>query len=185
MSITDIDISILLFIQEHIRKEWLTVIMKAITFLGDLGWFWILLGILLVFPKKTRNIGFVVLFSLLIDILVNNVALKNIIARTRPYDFTDAIIPLIPKPHDFSFPSGHTAASFASAFVCYRMAPKKYGIAALVLAALIGLSRLYLGVHYPSDVIGGFFVGLLSSIAAYYILKPHLKENCQADRKNC
>lgn len=176
MNITNFDISILLFFQEHIRQEWLTGFVKVITFLGDVGWFWILLGVLLVIPKKTRNIGVVVLLSLLIDALITNVALKNIIARTRPYDMTNAIIPLIPKPHDFSFPSGHTAASFASAFVYYRMAPRKYGIASLVLATMIGLSRLYLGVHYPSDVIGGFLVGLFSSIAAYYILKPHLQE---------
>lgn len=174
MNITDIDISILLFIQEHIRQEWLHGIVKAITFLGDIGWFWILLGILLVIPKKTRNIGIVVLVSLAINIFITNIALKPLIARTRPFDATSAIIPLISKPHDYSFPSGHTSASFASAFIYYRMCPKKYGIAAIVLASLIGLSRLYLGVHYPSDVIGGLLVGLFSSIAAYRIMQNKL-----------
>lgn len=179
MSITAIDLSILLFIQDHIRQDWLTGFVKAITFLGNAGWFWVTLGIIFVIPKKTRKIGIVVLVSILFDVLLTNVALKNIIARTRPYDASSAIIPLIPKPHDYSFPSGHTAISFASAFVYYRMAPKKYGIAALALASLIGLSRLYLGVHYPSDVIGGFFVGLFCSIVAYHLLKQrlNLKEN--------
>lgn len=175
MNITSIDLSVLLFIQEHVRQEWLDGFVKAITFLGDLGWFWIALGIILLIPQKTRSIGIVVLISLLIDILVTNVALKNIIARPRPFNINNTLIPLIPKPHDFSFPSGHTAASFASAFVYYRMAPKKYGVAALVLAALIGLSRLYLGVHYPSDVIGGFFIGWICSVAAYHLLKNRLK----------
>lgn len=170
MNMTSIDTSVLLFIQEYLRADIFDEFWKAVTFLGNVGWFWILLGIMLTIPKKTRKVGAAVLVSLVLNFLITNVALKNIVARTRPFDANSSIIPLIPKPHDFSFPSGHTSTSFAGALICYRMLPTKYGIAAVVLATLIGLSRLYLGVHYPSDVIGGVLVGLFCSTVAYRTL---------------
>lgn len=169
--ITQIDVSILLFIQENIRSEAMNGFWKFITSLGDLGWFWIALSIALMIPKKTRKVGIASLISLLLGVLITNVTLKNLIARTRPFDLVDAIVPLIAKPHDFSFPSGHTCASFASALILYRMLPKKYGVPAVILAAMIGLSRLYVGVHYPTDVIGGFLAALLASTIVYYGMK--------------
>ena len=92
--------------------------------------------------------------------------LKHLIARSRPYDCILGLIPLITPPTDYSFPSGHTAASFAVGALLFRKLPKRYGIPALVLAALIGFSRLYLGVHYPSDVLAGALLGTGISYAA-------------------
>ena len=100
------------------------------------------------------------LLSLVLSLLFNNMLLKHLIARSRPYDCILGLIPLI------TYPSGHTAASFAVGALLFRKLPKRYGIPALVLAALIGFSRLYLGVHYPSDVLAGALLGTGISYAA-------------------
>ena len=168
--IQNADISILLYIQEHIRKEWMNGFWRAITFLGDGGWFWILLAVVLLIMKKTRKAGAAAAIALVIGALITNVCLKNMVARVRPYDTYSALIPIVTKPIDWSFPSGHTCASFASAFVYFRLLPKKYGIPALVLACMIAFSRLYLGVHYPTDVLAGFLIGLLASVLAVWMV---------------
>lgn len=169
--IQNADISILLYIQEHIRKEWMNGFWRTITFLGDGGWFWILLAVVLLIMKKTRKAGVAAAIALVIGALITNVCLKNMVARVRPYDTYSALIPIVTKPIDWSFPSGHTCASFASAFVYFRLLPKKYGIPALVLACMIAFSRLYLGVHYPTDVLAGFFIGLLASVLAVWMVR--------------
>lgn len=110
-----------------------------------------------------RPVGVTALISLVVCFVATNLVLKNVIARPRPFDEISAVIPLIIKPEDYSFPSGHTCASFASAFVYYRMLPRKYGAAAVFLAALIGFSRIYLGVHYPTDILGGILVAYVGS----------------------
>ena len=177
--IQNADISILLYIQEHIRKEWMNGFWRAITFLGDGGWFWILLAVVLLIMKKTRKAGIAAAIALVIGALITNVCLKNMVARVRPYDTYSALIPIVKRPIDWSFPSGHTCASFASAFVYFRLLPKKYGIPALVLACMIAFSRLYLGVHYPTDVLAGLLIGLLASALAVWMVHrfyDHKKE---------
>lgn len=173
--IQSIDISILMFIQEYIRSEEFHGFWRGITFLGEAGWFWLVLALVLMIPRKTRRVGFAALLSVGIGALITNVCLKNIVARPRPYDACAAIIPLVKKLSDYSFPSGHTCASFASAFIYFRMLPRKYGITAMILAVLISFSRLYLGVHYPTDVLGGFLVGLAASILAVALVKRYWK----------
>ena len=169
--IQNADISILLYIQEHIRKEWMNGFWRTITFLGDGGWFWILLAVVLLIMKKTRKAGAAAAIALVIGALITNVCLKNMVARVRPYDTYSALIPIVTKPLDWSFPSGHTCASFASAFVYFRLLPKKYGIPALVLACMIAFSRLYLGVHYTTDVLAGYLIVLLSSVLAVWMVR--------------
>lgn len=179
-----IDGNILLFIQEYVRHSWMDSFWKAVTFLGNSGWFWIAVSLLLIVPKKTRKIGITALAALILGALMTNVALKNLVQRVRPFDAVQGLIPLVKRPLDSSFPSGHACASFAAALVYYRMLPKIWGIGALVLAALIAFSRLYVGVHYPSDVLAGLIVGVLAAWAAMrlteYIWKnrPH-KHVCQ------
>lgn len=165
-----IDAGILLFIQEHMRIEALNGFWKAITVLGNAGWFWVMLAIILIIPRKTRKIGLTALLSMFVCFLVTNVVLKNRIARPRPYVTVSNIYPLIPKPREYSFPSGHACVSFASAFIYYRMMPRKYGILAVVLAGLIAFSRLYLGVHYPGDVLGGILVAWIGSTLVYWFM---------------
>ena len=170
IGLQELDRNILIWIQEHLRTEFLTPFWKAITSLGDAGWFWIALGVLFLCFKKTRKTGITALLSLGIGFLITNLCLKNMIARPRPFDIYAQILPLIERPTDYSFPSGHTCASFACALVCFRMLPKKFGVCTVILAAMIAFSRMYLGVHYPGDVLGGFLAGLTASVLAYHLV---------------
>ena len=165
-SIQQLDGEILLLIQRYLRTDMLTPFMKSVTFLGNGGWFWILCAVVLLAVPKTRKTGYAAALSLIFGAIVTNLLLKNIVARPRPFAEIEALIPMITKPKDFSFPSGHTTASFAVALVMLRMLPKKFGIPAVVLAALVAFSRLYLGVHYPTDVLAGALVGWLSALCA-------------------
>ncbi len=169
-ALLNLDGNILLFIQEYIRNPLLTPILTFITSLGDGARIWIIASILLLIPKKTRRVGMMSGLALLGVLFVNNTLIKNIVARPRPYTVLENLSILIPEPDEFSFPSGHTASSFATAMVFYRQFPKKWGIPALILAALIGFSRLYVGVHYPTDVLGGIVSGTLIAISAEYIV---------------
>ena len=176
MTLQQLDMSILLWIQEHLRIAALTPFWKVITFLGNGGWFWLVAAAVLLIPKKTRRVGITALLSITIGFLITNVLLKNIVARPRPFDAYTEIIPLITRPTDFSFPSGHTCASFACALVFFRMLPKKYGVPAVVLAGMVAFSRLYLGVHYPGDVLGGFLVAAFASTLAYHLMQEYHKK---------
>lgn len=173
-SVQNLDGEILLQIQQHLRTDMLTPFMKIVTFLGNGGWFWILCAVVLLAVPKTRKTGYAAVLSLIFGVIVTNLLLKNIVARPRPFAEIEALIPLIAKPTDFSFPSGHTTASFAVALVMLRMLPKKIGIPAVVLAALVAFSRLYLGVHYPTDVLVGFVVALVGSLLAVWIVRMKL-----------
>lgn len=167
----ELDGNILLWIQENIRNDFLTPIMTFITHLGDSGWFWIVLALVLVIIKKTRPVGFLTMISLFGSLIVNNVILKNLVARTRPYDAVEGLHRIIGAQMDLSFPSGHTASSFAAAVVILIMCPKKAGIPALILAFLIMLSRLYVGVHYPTDVLAGMITGTLIAVCVCLVYK--------------
>lgn len=176
MTLQRLDINILLWIQEHLRIDALTPFWKVTTFLGNAGWFWIVLAVALLVPKKTRRTGIAALLSLAVGFLITNVLLKNIVARPRPFDAYTEIIPLIIRPTDFSFPSGHTCASFACALIFFRMLPKKYGVPAVILAGMVAFSRLYLGVHYPGDVLGGFLVAVFASTLVYHLVQTYQKK---------
>ncbi len=154
----------LLFLQENIRAGWLTPIMKVITRLGDKGLFWILLSLVLLMIPKTRKIGLAGICALCFSVLFTNIILKHAFMRVRPYEVVEGLKLLIERQTDTSFPSGHTSASFAAAVAYFKTAPKKYSVWGLVLAALIGFSRLYLGVHYPTDVLAGMLIGILSGV---------------------
>lgn len=137
----------------------LDTLMVFITRLGNAGAIWIALGLVLLIFKKTRPVGFQVLIVLLIGALIGNVFLKNVIQRARPCWINEGIALLIANPKDFSFPSGHTLASFSSATVLF-LNHRKWGALALLLAGLMGFTRLYLYVHFPSDVIFSVFLGI-------------------------
>lgn len=156
---------------QTIHTPLLDKILAFITSLGNAGIIWIVLVVVLLILPKTRKTGIIVAAALLVDLILCNLILKNLVARVRPYDVNTAIAILIKKPLDFSFPSGHTAASFAAMTALFLAKMKKAWIAALVLAVLIAFSRLYFYVHYPTDVLGGAVVGILSGIIGYAIVE--------------
>lgn len=158
------DREMLLWIQENLRSEKLTKRMKMITFLGDGGWFWIAMAMVFLCFGKTRKAGVCMCVSIMIGAVCTNLVLKNWQKRPRPYDAIHELERLIGKQHDWSFPSGHTTASFAAAQVIYLMVSKSWGKAALTLATLVAYSRMYLGVHYLSDVLAGVSVGMGSAM---------------------
>ena len=131
---------------------------------------------------KRKMISKIMAAALIMDLLICNVAVKNLAARTRPYEVNTSVQLLVAKLHDYSFPSGHTAASFASVTALYLAGEKKLWKPALVLACLIAVSRLYLYVHYPTDVLGGMIFGILAGFAGYWIVK--LLETKLSGRKN-
>ena len=162
----NIELSILDWIQT-LHTPFLDKIMVFITSLGDAGIIWIMLSIVLLLIPKTSKSGAVMVVALVVDVLLCNIVLKNLVARTRPYDVNTGVHLLVAKLHDYSFPSGHTAASFASVTALYLAGEKKLWKFALVLACLIAISRLYLYVHYPTDVLGGILFGVISGYLGY------------------
>ena len=175
-TLLNLDGGFLLFLQESVRNPILDNIMIFITSLGNGGMIWIAATIALLIPKKTRKAGVVSAVVLLGSLIINNNIVKNIVQRPRPFvTFTDLQI-IIPTPSEFSFPSGHTSSSFAAAAVFYRHLPKKLGIPSVILAGLIGFSRLYVGVHYPTDVIAGVLMGILLSYLAEFLVNLFSKK---------
>lgn len=179
--ITEMDLSILDWIQEHLRCGILDHIVPVITLLGEAGWIWILLAVVLLARKKTRKLGVAVAISLVLDLIFCNLLLKPIIARARPFTFRSELTLLVKAPKDFSFPSGHTAASFAAASALLFSKTKGW-IPAMVLAAAIALSRLYLYVHHPTDVLAGVAVGFLCGFLGAILAKKAM-EFCKKSKK--
>jgi len=158
MALLELEFSILYFIQ-GLHTPFLDRFMTAVTSLGDKGWFFIVLGIILFCFKRTRKMGAAVLLSLAAGGLIGNVVLKNLVMRDRPCWIDESVRLLIQNPKDFSFPSGHTLASFETA-VSIFLYNRKWGVPVIVLASVIALSRLYLFVHFPTDVLSGMALGI-------------------------
>lgn len=150
---------------QNIRTPVGDAVMCFITKLGNAGMIWIVLAVILLLIPKTRKSGLVMMAALCIELVVCNGILKNLFARIRPCDVNTQIQLLIARPDDFSFPSGHTAASFAAVAALYFSGERKLWKPALILACLIAFSRLYLYVHYPTDILGGILVGIAAGYA--------------------
>lgn len=153
-----IELQILDWIQQ-MRTPVGDVWMPLISRLGNAGMIWILLMCLLLVIPRTRRWGIALAAALCLDVIVCNVLLKPMVCRIRPCDVNQSIQLLIARPTDYSFPSGHTAASFATVSALYFAGAKKLWKITLPVAVLIAFSRMYLYVHYPTDVLGGMIVG--------------------------
>lgn len=178
------------FLESIPREDWLTIIMKVFTYLGEGGAMWIVLSIVLAIFAKTRKTGFTMMISMIGAVIIGNVILKNCFARFRPCwviisdtfngtEFFNSIKYHISIPNDYSFPSGHTmngVTASMSILFCTMKDKKKvfYGIGAVVLACIIAFSRMYLLVHWPTDIIAGAFVGLVIAIGSYIIMDKKL-----------
>ncbi len=163
----NLDWIILNKIQGAMSSGFMDMIMPKITLLGSAGIIWIIIGVALLISKKHRRIGFLVLIGLLLELIIGNGILKNLVARPRPCWLNHDFKLLVTMPKDYSFPSGHTFASVISTtiLVLYR---KEWGWFLLPLAVLIAFSRLYLYVHFPSDVLAGAVLGVIIGCITYY-----------------
>lgn len=168
------DSAALLYIQEHLRFPLMNAFMVFITRLGDSGLIWILIGLVLLFPKKTRRGAIDALVCLSVAVLINDFVIKDIVLRPRPYVSIGSLSILVEPLSSYSFPSGHTGSSFAMA-LALTLEFGRRGALAYIPAVLIAFSRCYVGVHYPSDVIAGAFVGTLVSLGVWILLKKYVK----------
>lgn len=164
-----IEMGILYWIQ-GIRNPLLDQIMLIITRLGDGGILWMIFAFLFCIKKETRKTGILILVAIGLEVLLCNGILKPMIQRIRPNELDHAISLLIDRPNDYSFPSGHTGAAFAfcASLILVR---NRYRYIAVFVSVLIAFSRMYLFVHYPTDILGGILLGIFSSYIAYQILQ--------------
>ncbi len=163
-----IDFLILDFIQNYIKTPVFDFLMPWISWLGNGGLIWIIAAVVLLAIPKYRRGGVALSVGLLLCLIIGNLTLKPLVARVRPFDMIEGIELLIKAPTDFSFPSGHTLSSAIAAAVL-TMTDKRFGYGAIPLACLIAFSRMYLYVHYPSDILGAVVIAAIISTALYFI----------------
>lgn len=162
-AVTTWDASVITAIYENAHSAFLTMFFRIVTLLGEGGIFWIAVAVILLFFKKTRRSGICIGASLLIGVIVGNGIIKNVVARPRPYDAIAGIESVVSHLSDYSFPSGHSLCCFEAA-TALAMNRTKWAIPAYVGAVLVAVSRLFLFVHYPTDVICGALLGVLFGV---------------------
>ena len=159
-----------LYALQNIHNPILDKIMIVLSTIGDAGLLWIGVAILLICMKKYRKCGLQVAVAMLLTFIVGNLILKNMIHRDRPCWIDPSITLLVKSPSDYSFPSGHSMNGF-TASVSILLCDKKLGIPAVILAAAIAFSRLYNFVHFPTDVIAGIVIGIVSALFVNYLFQ--------------
>lgn len=171
-SVFNWDANILLNIQNNVRSDFWDPIMKAITHSMDKGLFFIILAVLLLIIPKTRKMGLCAAISLVFSLIICNGILKPLFDRIRPYEVIEGLKCIVKHADDASFPSGHTSGAFAPAIAMFLAADKKqkpFAFIGILYAALVGFTRLYVGIHYPTDVLVAAAVATLFAIPAYFI----------------
>lgn len=166
---------ILYFIQNNLRSSFFDAFFSKITLLGELAICWFAWAIVLLFFKKYRKNAVVLIIGILLGALVGNLILKHAVARPRPSWIDESVSLLVKNPSDFSFPSGHTLSSVIAA-VILTLTDKRFGYFAIPLAFIQSFSRLYLFVHFPTDIYGGLMIGLLIGFATYLVSSHILKK---------
>ena len=168
-AVTQFDMNILHAIHDNLSCGFMDFVMPKVTLLAEYGVFWILVAVVMLIVRKYRRCGVALCATMLSSLLVGNVLLKHIVARARPcWLEPDYLHMLVSVPKDFSFPSGHSMISFTAAVVIFHY-NKKLGIPALCIAALVAFSRLYLFVHFPTDVLAGSVIGALLGVASFVV----------------
>ena len=173
--ICSLDAEFILWVSENLRNPILSAIFITITKTGDAGFIFIVVGVLLLCFSRTRKTGAIFLLALSLNFILNDLILKEIFERPRPFQSLEMLSALIPAPPGYSFPSGHTSSAF-SCLVTLFFTEKKIAPFALIYAVLMGFSRVYVGVHYPSDVIVGAIVGVVCAYLSVFISKAYKKQ---------
>ena len=181
--INEMDFAILGWIQANVRCEQLDWLMPKVTLLGELGLLWIVVAVIMLLVRRHRRCGAMLASGLIAGVLLGNVLLKNLVARPRPCWIDSSVDMLVAVPMDFSFPSGHTLASFIAATILLRY-DKRLGIAALVVAVAVAFSRLYLYVHFPTDVACGVVLGVGIGLAVCALFDRFVPARAQTGRQN-
>lgn len=156
-----LDMAVLDWIQVHLSGTLLDAVMPFVSALGNGGVVWIILALVLLLSPKHRETGIAIAAALALEVICCNLVLKPLVGRIRPCDVNTAVQLLIPRPTDFSFPSGHTGAAFAAAGALFFRRNRLW-LPVSILAVLIAFSRLYLYVHYPTDVLAGALLGIMA-----------------------
>lgn len=173
--INNFDTEIMFFIYSKLHFPILDKLMILITSLGDKGMIWIIIGLILLINKKTRVAGILTLATLGLSAIIGEGILKPLFQRPRPYSDYPTTLMLIDQLTSFSFPSGHTSSSFAAAYILSKFF-KKWTFVLGGFAIVMGFSRMYLFMHYPTDVIVGALLGLVSGIIVNFFYETYLKK---------
>ena len=179
-TIQSIDFSILNWIQEHLRCGFLDVVAPPISSIANGGILWLIIAFGCQFMKRTRKCGMTMFLAMTMGFIIGDIILKALVARERPCVIAPPEVMLVSIPHSTSFPSGHSTAAFASALSIFHH-HRKVGIAAIILAVFIAFTRLYLYVHFPTDVLAGITLGIVSAVVVSLLTDKYLWE--RLDRK--
>lgn len=163
-----------LYALQELNNAFLDPIMIFVSTLGNSGFIWIVITVILFFTKKYRECAVAMAVALLLSLLICNITLKNLFERSRPFWIDEQVIIKIKEPPDFSFPSGHTFSSFAAA-VTLLFYHRKMGVAALLLAFTIAFSRLYLFLHFPTDVLASIVLGSATAVLATFLVRKFIR----------
>lgn len=172
------DFPILYFIQEHLTMPLLDKIMVFVSAIGEYGTVWIFFALIMLFFKGTRRCGVLILAAMLFCFITGELIIKNLVCRIRPCYVDTAMQLLVSRPNSYSFPSGHTASSFTAAGVIFYFY-RKPGVFAFLFAVLMAFSRMYLFVHFPTDILGGITLGIIGAALIIFIYKK-----CFENRRN-
>ena len=183
-ALNTLEIPVLLWIQNNLRFPAMDFFMKYIGMLNNAGIITIGVSVLLTLTRKYRRTGVTCMISLAVEFILCNLVFKYLAVRIRPYDVCAELIPVIEKLSDYSFPSGHAGSSFAVAMVMAYMMPKKWGALAVVFAVLISFSRIYVGVHYPTDVLAGALLGIVTAWGARMLIRRIWKQKPKHKKKH-
>lgn len=171
-----LEADLLLWVQNNFRTEVLNPLMYCASEINNSGMLAIAMVVVLLVWKRYRSVGITACISLVSEFLLVSVLIKRIVARLRPYVVNEALTILGSVPTDYSFPSGHTASAFAVSTVMLLCMPKRYGIPAVVIAALIAFSRLYNAAHYPTDVLVGMLIGSVTGVLAVKLIYRRFRD---------
>ncbi len=167
----DFEFYILDYIQSNFRTELLDKIMPIVSFMGKLSWIWVVIAIVCLFTKKFRRLGISLSSDLIFNLIAGNLIIKTIVARPRPCTLNKTVELISSVPFDTSFPSGHTLSAFGAATIIF-IYNKWLGIIAYLFAFIMAFSRLYLYVHFPTDILFGAIFGITFAVISYFITKP-------------